>query len=54
MRGAYQRPLATAGFKSSPHKLVNPAGILDLAEHRFDRLASKFVKCVAKIFYKNA
>jgi len=54
MRGAYQRPLATSGFKSSPHKLVNTASIFNLAKHRFDRLASKFVKCVAKVFYKNA
>jgi len=49
MCGAYQRPLAAAGFKSTPHEAVQTANILNLPEHRLDRSASPFVQFPASL-----
>jgi hypothetical protein len=43
MCGANQRPLAAAGFKSTPHQAIETSNIHNLPEHRLDRSASAFV-----------
>jgi len=49
MCGANQRPLAAAGFKSTPHEAVETSNILNLPEHRLDRSASPFVQFPASL-----
>ena len=52
MRSAYQRPLAAASLKSSPHKLVKAANILNLSKHWLDRFTSNLIQFSATLGQK--